>query len=281
MKGASWHHHISPILRHLDPGLPDDLQEFSEALHRFNLAPHTDRSAQSIRRESEAREQLVLDFALSTDVYSAEPFTKASLETDLDNLETMSRATEALSLQDAPPAVHFGYLRPMVKPKAGDSNADEVSGPDGFAMPLGVRLLLQEWEVGTSPLDYNYVDPYDGSPQEARPSRRTNRPHASQTTREPAQGLAHSQRPPLVVPSYSIAPPVLQPDTRRPVVTQSQGFELPKAFQPFGSQLPTVDLAVLRSSQDFGASTQILSGPYGSRSSLMKKKPAKKRLGGF
>jgi hypothetical protein len=46
------------------------------------------------------------------------------------------------------------------------------------------------------------------------------------------------------------------------------------------SQTTAKDPDVGASSQDFMTSTQILPGPFGGRQ-LIKKKPAKKRLGGF
>ncbi|KAJ7477060.1 hypothetical protein B0H11DRAFT_1288186 [Mycena galericulata] len=129
-------------------------------------------------------------------------------------------------------------------------------------MPMGVRLLLKDWDIGTDPRDFVYRDPYDGAPEEPAPAR-VRRPTP------PKKEHFEIQRPPLVVASTSIN----HFDTsRRRFVSQDIPAPPMSGSQPTGmsSVLPGV-------SQDLMASTQILPGAYGGRP-VMKKK---KRLGGF
>ncbi|TFK42497.1 hypothetical protein BDQ12DRAFT_676313 [Crucibulum laeve] len=88
------------------------------------------------------------------------------------------------------------------------------------------------------------------------------------------------RRPPTVIASSSILPTPLEAGRRSAPIAQSQvppvasrlrGFES-QASQP--SSMPQV-------SQDFMTNTQILPGPFGGRPTAAKKKPVKKRVGGF
>jgi hypothetical protein len=67
-----------------------------ERLQEYDLILDECRSGSSLRRESEAREQLAVDLALSTNVFSARRFVKSEADvTEYDRCETMSHAAEA------------------------------------------------------------------------------------------------------------------------------------------------------------------------------------------
>jgi hypothetical protein len=144
------------------------VQSIAERLRQYDLVLDDYRSGSSLRRESEAREQLAVDLVLSTDVYSAQSFANGEAkETEDDELETMSRAAEAMTLSERElPSSHFGYLSPIpapdhhpIPPKPAENASTSV------ALPLGVRLLLAEWHIGADPDQYAYHDPYDDDQQ--------------------------------------------------------------------------------------------------------------------
>lgn len=283
-------------------------QELAESLHSYDLIKNNDRTALSLRRENSAREQLAVDLVLSRDVYSPSAFVPPR-EVGND-LETM---TEALSLgghdADEPPEVEFGYLRPVMKAKNKDhydrnsgyegGDAEEQSESDGagkVSLPMGVRLLLKDWEVGTKVKDHVFQDPYNTTGEAApRPTAHPALAKFRLMSTAPTSQPIRSQRPPPILPSQLVAGgpgSASQPPFKRPPMTvQSQDtFIRPNTLfntrtqQPPGMGLPQqsqVPQDFSQQSQQFMASTQILPGPHGGRPSVPKKKSAKKRLGGF
>ncbi|KAG5647243.1 hypothetical protein DXG03_000778 [Asterophora parasitica] len=171
IEGAAWHHNIAPILRRFDPNFPSDIQSGTNALRRHDLAKDPERTPMSLRYENEAREQLALDLALSTDVFSSQKFSTVSGESA--DLETMART---LSLAGEPPTVDFGYLRPRRRDHYNKEEKDQET-----ADSMGVRLLLKDWEVGADPDVHIFVDHYDGT-WDAPPARRNS---VTETTDDP------------------------------------------------------------------------------------------------
>ncbi|KAJ7122766.1 hypothetical protein C8R44DRAFT_704467 [Mycena epipterygia] len=253
-KDAPWSHDLTGTLCKFDADISSDLRTVAERLRRFDLKPGAERSAQSVRRESESREQLALDLALSHHIYSPQPFS-----TDNRELEAM---TKTLSLDGEPAPVSFGYLRPIAK-----NSMDDTDDKEDERMPTGVRLLLKDWDVGTDPRDFVYRDPYDGAPDEPAPMRSRRTPPAELPKERPID----IQRPPLVVASTF--------DAGRRFLSQDTNFQH-RAPPISGSQPLPVTTEVGGISQDFMASTQIMPGAYGGRPAI-KKKIVKKRLGGF
>ncbi|KIL69831.1 hypothetical protein M378DRAFT_68631 [Amanita muscaria Koide BX008] len=159
--------------------------------------------------------------------------------------QDLESLTEALSLNSDAPPIQFGYLRPI---RQDVGAADDKDLGDVVTCSPGIRLLLKEWTVGTDPKEYTSCE--------------TEGPEKTKTSVEDT-ATQKTVQPPAIVKVDLIAPP---PIPRR-AVTHSQ---------PIGE---TTD--GLADSQEIMASTQILPGPYGGRSVLSKKKPAKKRTGGF
>ena len=277
IRHAPWYHDLTPILSKLDSEIPKGPQALVDHLRQYNIAPE---EAAPSKIESDACEQLALDLALSTDVLSSRLSAHAAKD-NLDALETMSRATEAMSLTDEPPPVYLSYLWP----KSGDATSSNsgtrsrISSPGSRELdcPMGVRLLLKDWEVGADPGEYVYEDPYEESYREVVPIRRSKNIKSFTQTTMPTQ----LQRPPLVIASKSLAAPVALPNVpaQERLSTQPQ---VPTNRAPMfrtGSQITANDSTVGTASQEFVTSTQIVPGPYGGRQSI--KKPAKKRMGGF
>jgi hypothetical protein len=284
--GVPWHLNISNVQKRIDPSLDLDApaQELAEAFRSYDLLNDDDRTVLSIRRENHARQQLAVDLFLSKDVYSPSAFTSPP---DLGHdLETM---TGALSLGgdpiDEPPEVEFGYLRPVVKAKAMDHYEKDKSEDTGtnvegdkVSLPMGVRLLLKDWEVGTKAEDYNFRDPYDTTDEPTlRFSAAAKFRHLDSVLNASSQPI-HSQRPPPVMPSQAITTqPSSQPQPKKPpMVVQSQDT----FFQP-NMPLQSSATGFSQPSQASQPSTQVLPGPHGGRPSTAKKKSVKKRVGGF
>ncbi|KAG8217857.1 hypothetical protein J3R82DRAFT_6023 [Butyriboletus roseoflavus] len=269
---AQWHYNIQDTSI---PGLiyhPVDCSALHEYLKELNLVPGIERNDTSVRRETEAREQLVLDLALSNDVYSARPrpFTKPhSFAAGEATPNTMAHPME-MSYSEEPPEVKFGYFRPIRKSGADHYAKDRDSGQDpDVSSSLGVRLLLAEWDLGTDPRDYTYRDPYGLSDIDAQ--------HIPEYRRLPAalpmtqKKQIPPQRPPLVV-AAAAQPSVVHTAERAPPTVESQ------IVQRTHSQHSEPGFDAF--SQALMASTQTLPGPFGGRPGVGKK-PTKKRIGGF
>lgn len=272
--GAGWHFDFEPVLQMFVPDISCDVQSMVERLHKYDLILDECRSGSSLRRESEAREQLAVDLALSTDVFSAQPFAGSRVDlTEDDRFETMSRAAESMTLlETGPPPVQFGHLSP-IRHNA-QSTMDDAS--TDLELQPGVRLLLAEWDIGTNPDQFTYHDPYDdqqpASSTPIIPSPMRKRAGKDQTL------VTQSQRPPLVAIT---APPVIATDSRvaltavstsQPVMTSSRN----EAVSERAPDLPSDSHATM-------ASTQCVPGPFGGRLATGRKKivAVKKRVGGF
>lgn len=268
---ARWHYNIP------DTSIPGLIHHSTNctALHEYlkelNLVSRVERNDASVRRETEAREQLVLDLALSNDVYSARPGPFAKLnslapgEATPDTMHPME-----LSHSEEPPEVKFGYFRPVRKSGIDHyANKDRDGGEDpGISSPLGVRLLLAEWDLGTDPKDYTYRDPYGLADIDTQPIPQYRRSPAAlpMTQKKPVP-----QRPPLVV-AAAAQPAVVHAVEHAPPTVQSQTVQRTHS-QHFE---PGIDAF----SQGLMTSTQTLPGPFGGRPGAGKK-PTKKRIGGF
>ena len=245
-----------PVFLKLDPEFQADHRQWMEYLQTFNLSDPGQRSNWSRELEQESCQQLVMDLVLSSDIYSDLTFAKLG-EVD-QTLETM---TEALSLGDEPPHVEFGYLKPVERKSTDDEL--RASGWEVLDLPVGVRLLLKDWDnsdVG------DYVHQGVSQPP---PSKTTIPSHHDL--------LVQSQRPPAILTSNITGDRV--PDlSRKPMLwAQSQDHFLSiRDSAADSSPLATSQFP----SQELAVSTQVLPGPHGGRPTI-KKKLAKKRLGGF
>ncbi|KAI0647297.1 hypothetical protein C8Q79DRAFT_958760 [Trametes meyenii] len=292
---APWHLDIAPLIHRSVPEYDDDTPTTAENFSSYNLADEPSRTAPSFRRETEVRSQLALDLSLAADVYLPKRPGKdlpASFDEDIANI---SRSTEAMSLGDLePPPMQFSFLRPIRKIEPSPSVVEtpqEALAPK-YTTPRGVRLLLHEWEVGADPKQYTYRDPYDEvvpvPPIQSRTAKSTSEDVHPGKVQVHTQTL--SQRPPAIVSSSTAKghPPVAcsQPLVpRKPLVAARSESMLATASSrtpPNGRQPADGWSTVPQSSQpDFVASTQVLPGPHGGRPLPAKKKPAKKRVGGF
>lgn len=285
---APWHLDISPTLQGFVPDMHHEPCEIARNLEQLDLLSEGDRPASSLRTESEAREQLALDMVLSADVFSQRPVQKTSVNVNEDPLEVMSRATEAMSLNDMePPVVKFGFLQPLgarcgeadttLEDRTGARNVKDRKGDEGgdksnADASLGIRLLLSDWTVGSNPQEYVYEDPYGVSNVSTR------KPPFMARYPTTVGATTLDQRPPTVVP---IVPPVLSSALRPSIAAHGRPASQPQMPPPmFGSQPAGMVWEPTGRSQDMLPSTQVLPGPHGGRHPPAKK-PTKKRVGGF
>ncbi|KAG1827154.1 uncharacterized protein BJ212DRAFT_1443298 [Suillus subaureus] len=249
--GAAWSCDFKLFLYRMGLGRVDHWQEMHNALEAFSLSYSNDVTGSFAQQEEESREQLILDLTLSSMVFSAQPVSMPAAPIQVDDVESMSLAAKSLTLDDELPEIQFGYLRPYSKlcinhyPNASrdkDAVAEPAQDAD-FSSPLGVRLLLREWGVGTEVESYTYHDPYNTEGNDPiGPSRERTLPTAPVATQTTT---TTSQRPPLIVAGPA---PSLK--------------DYPEPSQP---------------SQELMTSTQVLPGPYGGRNAP-NKKLVKKRL---
>jgi hypothetical protein len=238
IKSAAWSFNILPILKRQGFDIADNPAENVARLRRGELGNH---SSESSERD---RERLALDLALSMDIFSSQPLLLPLSSPDLDELETISLAAEALTLYDEPPPIQFGYLNPVPK------------GDDNFAFPAGVRLLLKDWIVGANQGTSTYtmvliemaeIYPLDLPAVVLQPSVFDNLSSSTpiRFAKRATKELYSSRH--------------VGPSTTQPVITNIERSE----------------------PQHVMASTQVLPGVYGARVPLSKKKKGRKRLGGF
>ncbi|KAG2158248.1 uncharacterized protein EDB93DRAFT_1077144 [Suillus bovinus] len=283
--GAAWYCNFKPFLHRMGLVRVDLWKEMHGALEAFSLSYPNDIPGSFVQQEENSREQLILELALSSMVFSAQPVSMPAAPIQVDDVESMFLSAKALTLDDELPEIQFGYLCPY--PKLGinhypDTSKDkntvaEPAQDADISSPLGVRLLLREWDVGTDVESYLYRDPYNTDGEDfIPPSRERALPSAPVATQTTTTTTTTSQRPPPIVPGFEPRPPpihVAQNHWGR-FRTQPRGFTLqttntqhenyPEPSQP---------------SQELMTSTQVLPGPYGGRSTL-NKKLVKKRLGG-
>lgn len=270
--GSSWNFDLTEILKSSTPDFSDDVEAMMNNLQSHNLLLDDNRTRESLKLENDACEQLALDLGMSSQVYASKTFSRQDsvpprqVLTFEDTVVEVSLATGALSINvPGPPPVHFGFLTPITTGLADDDSTNVGSEIEADLVPLGVRLLLDEWRVGEDPKGYNYLDPYggDGSSQTGVERELWNQ---SQPT-----DLFPQLNPPTVVTAR--APPLVAP-TITTVSKEREGTPLG------GGHTQDNPLQTQGSSQDVAmASTQVEPGKFGDRKSGQKKR--QKRVGGF
>ncbi|EIN07235.1 hypothetical protein PUNSTDRAFT_144758 [Punctularia strigosozonata HHB-11173 SS5] len=297
-KNAGWHFSATRFLQQFVEDMDDDPLQMAQNLSRYDLERSEYRPGASIRREMEAREQLALDLALASSVFTAAPISRHTLRsrTSVEDLESMSRATEAMTLSADAPPVQFSFLRPIEKKVENPEvpSSDDHTHTSKGVCPAGVRLLLREWEPTSSTAKYSYQDPYGTLDQPAplQQSRPAAQPVKAAAQSQPTRGKASQpKQPPTIVPAAArtgqqpaasvptpIAPPLVVPSKHEPqrAPRRQAGTGPPPAF---GTQVQSSQPSL--SSQPGMVATQVLPGPFGGRVPVAKKKPAKKRMGGF
>lgn len=226
----------------------------------------------SLKLENDACEQLALDLGMSSHVYASKKFSKPDsvpreqAQTLEDAVADMSLATGALSINTSgPPPVHFGFLTPVAAEPVDYDSRD--TGPEDPGtpqieealdfVPLGVRLLLDEWKVGEEPKDHKYLDPYSDNASLPAQSRLID-----STPRLNPPTVVTARAPPLVAPSKTVA---LEEGEKN---TTGGGFTQDTPLQAQGT---SQDVMV--------AGTQAEPGNFGDRKTGQKK--SQKRVGGF
>ncbi|KAG7092545.1 hypothetical protein E1B28_008895 [Marasmius oreades] len=252
-RNAQWHRDIGDTFIDISSLRADDIRSVTESFSAFDLSDHSEKQTQVNQRQMRAREELSLDLILAKDV-----FCHRYISPSVSGLETMA----ALSLSEGPPPVSFSFLQP--RPQVDHYSRDERDPQ--IVMPPGVRLLLKEWEIGVDPEDAVFTNPYGEQVLPNSPRKSNDTSVSPPSSEHPEHTITQSQVPPMVLASSNLAP------ARQ---AMSKQFDPPQ----FHSQvLDSHTTPVESESQGVLVTTQTLAGPFESRT---KKKPAKKRLGGF
>ncbi|KAG8966242.1 hypothetical protein FRC03_012253 [Tulasnella sp. 419] len=298
---AGWSWNIGNSLRQITKSavpFPEHANDFDTTkFKRFDAKRTGWVDPVEMKREEDARNELVVDLAMSLDVYSMEPFHKDTIRRDVNDSEFVEEATNMLSKTtlraSEPSKIEYGFLRALpINQIPGEelTPIDDRDKEDGSVEPLGVRLLLQEWPLGEDPSNYTYEDPYGPSTQSSiswtqqtantsstgRPAGTSSRPFVSSTTgmnSVPVISTSVAAPPKLLDSSMLSNKPVPAVVSKQADRWNSQPNDNPTAFS---DQWP-------ESSQSQGRaipSTQPVPGPFGRRQGFDgKKKP--KRVGGF
>jgi len=257
-------------------------------LQSHNLLLDDNRTKGSLKLENDACEQLALDLGMASRVYTSKRFSKPDTTTPPEQAQTfeevvadVSLATGALSIGvSGPPPVNFGFLTPITaspsdrSPNFGLEKQHSTPQPgEAEPIPLGVRLLMDEWKVGEDPNDYKYFDPYgDDTSSPTEPKRRFGDESlpAWNAQSQPVD-LAPRLNPPAVVAVRAL-----------PIVAPSKIMAVKEREKPLVRARFTQDntLQTQGSSQDvMMANTQVEPGKFGDRKTGQKKR--QKRVGGF
>jgi len=280
-RGPSWNFDLTGILESSTPDFSDDVDAVMDRLQSHNLLLEDNRTKASLKLENDACEQLALDLGMASHIYTSKSFSKPDpapfdrAQTFEDVVADMSLATGALSINvSGPPPVHFGFLTPIA---VGPMDRSPSVGPEGprtpqtgepELIPLGVRLLMEEWKVGEDPRGYKYLDPYGDEEPKRRAGEESVPTRNAQSQR---MELTFQLNPPTVVAAR--VPPLVAP-SKSAVVKEREKVPVGGGFtqeNPLQAQGDSQDAMVV--------STQVEPGKFGDRKTGHKKR--QKRVGGF
>ncbi|EIW85096.1 hypothetical protein CONPUDRAFT_162374 [Coniophora puteana RWD-64-598 SS2] len=292
-EGAAWGLDLRTHLAHTLPGIEND-RDLDYGMLVERLGSHdvkvTYDNAQALHA---CREELATDLTLGSQAFALRVDPPPDTRVNPANGE--------------PPHVQFNILRPTSTAHYRTSHLSteelEEAALDTDSRPhigtLGTRLLLADWDIGTSVEEYVYVDPYDEDElgAESIPTRATERwstamAAAASKTRPMSKPTMPDHAPKHAIPPVLAAPSVPTvahaggmpsfsqvPSTAARIDAQSQGLVTSHSLD--ASQLQSQSLSQPQSQPEMFASTQVLPGPHGGRPGHPGKKPAKKRMGGF
>lgn len=285
-RGSNWNFDLTEFLKSSTPDFSDDVDAVMDGLQSHNLLLEDNRTKASLKLENDACEQLALDLGMSSHVYTSRTFSKLDpapseqTQTFEDEVADMSLATGALSINvSGPPPVHFGFLTPVTpepadrSPSVGLEKHWTPQTGEAELVPLGARLLMDEWRIGEDPKDYKYIDPYGddmSSPTEPKCVVGKESVLARNAQSQPIE-LVPRLNPPTVV--VVRAPPLVAP-SKTAVVREREKTPVRGGFSqgdPLQTQGSSQDVAMV--------STQVEPGKFGDRKAGQKRR--QKRIGGF
>lgn len=253
-------------------------------------------------REEGLIEEVALDLALSMDVFSAVPLiTRAPRGEDAPNDDELDRATQALSIADdgpgrLPPPVVFNFLQPryVITAAPGQDMDANLDGTGTVGLPVGVRQLLADWELGADPNQFPFRNPYEQhEPTLWRRGRKAmgKKPDRGGLYKDAPEAQIRSQIP-VIMASSQLPPTILAQQARHkqhkppPVIAHEGGFGFGSTQGIAVSQplegLNQGGLSGASPQTLLGPSTKVLPGPYGGRpEGIVAKKKQKRRAKGF
>ena len=266
-------------------GLPVDQSQTAENpleniyanFAKSDMSPFTDSQA---RQQRDTR-RLVLDLTLSRMVIHSEKIQSTDRlirkSQEPETADNLFERTGQLTLNDsnAPGPPELKWLAPRVEFET-QPESQATGTPDAKSLDTAAsRALLNDWTIGSDPTHFTWKDWRRETSAVPTPVRRPVRPLPSPRA-SATQTFAQSQPN----PRYQ-APSIAQP---RPQWALHGSSSIPNILahgQGTRSSPPPV-LHSSQSYQDLAASTQAERGPFGGRpDTKARKKPAKKRVGGF
>lgn len=252
-------------------------EKLDELLSIYTSQPTLDKREKN--RIQQDTQRLVLDLVLSQTVVHSENHQAGSStpprarSSEIETPEDLFLRTRDLTL-DEQPKIEIRHLIPRepaeeTQPDRPGTLADK--DPMSFLQSSSARQLLGEWQLGSNPSEYKWSGWRDTPSQPPTPLRRPVRPLPSPRT---------TQRAPQSRPTLGRYIPTIDSSS-----IDAPTFALPPTIRPMQTSVRSSPPPILQSSQgypDIGPSTQVERGPFGGRpETKARKKPAKKRVGGF
>ncbi|CAE6513018.1 unnamed protein product [Rhizoctonia solani] len=284
-EAVPWSYDLSRIQAHIWPALApiptaDDLIEFSVL---DNVSEDT------YKKDREARQEIALDLALSTTVYSSISFQPSRPRLPpapriRDDDDMLSVAASAMTLEGIEPP-HVQHLQPC--PTQG-----LVDGKQGAEQrqSLVARLLASEWDPDSSPSDYEFHDPYNQDYDESMPAwKLMAQTKADKQLLEEAKSRFLSNRTTMAHTGSALLPSIQISRNRPPAIPNPVAVRGARQAESQPELVPNQTMSSQprepSSSQMNGSSqlpsTQIAPGPFGARPSTNAPKKKKSRLPGF
>ena len=258
-----------------------------------------------------ACEQVVMEIALASHLYSARSIVDAPATLDTPNTP--------FPLNDTPPPIHFSFFRPQISANFKDRPEEKTVGltrntKRRILRPslesTGARSVLSEWQIGSDPSLYKFTNPYheetkDKEMEEGTQQTREESQRRDKGKRRAEEPVESSRRDPPSSSQFVFGagssgfPPSLQSRRINPILEEPPSFASSNAHTTDRFTLPTNRLGRNTASQpllqhemtagssqsggesqsQMGMATQVLPGPFGGR--IEKKKVKKKRISGF
>ncbi|KAG8748488.1 hypothetical protein FRC10_003621 [Ceratobasidium sp. 414] len=299
-EAAPWSFDLSEVQRRLSPSStptpsPKELSAFNT--NQASVGDEENTLNRAGAKDERAREEIALDLALATTIYSSLPFQPSRPRLPPAPIargddEMLSVAASALTLEEAEPP-HLNHVQPC--PTEG-----LIDGKMGAEQrqSLIVRLLASEWDPDSSVDDYEFFDPYGQDYDVSMPAWKLSaRTKADREALQQAKSMLSTTRVGLgvrsvnkpLLPSMQIPrpkPAALKQDARRARQGPSRLGESqpePSVIQTMSSQPREPEYS--QTSQMVGSSqipsTQVLAGPFGGRPGAATTRRKKPRLAGF
>lgn len=283
------------------PDITTDWTYFSENVERIKTRYQTTGTDKIHAVASAACEQVALDLALASRIYSTRPMLPPPMRSDAVN--------ETLPLDQPLPPIHFSWFRPTLSSERANQKEETIFGKGtrkrrqqrpSLELP-GAQSILGEWHLGSDPDSFGWSNPYleenkksaTVAPSQAESSLRNGRKRAREhELREDPPSSSQVVFGSSTQSSFSdrrinrIEEGDESPQDSLRVPSGSRHARLSRRSDNFSASQPAFGAAPESSQSQmqslpnmFGAASQVLPGTFGGR--VEPKKIKKKRVSGF